>query len=48
MAHLEEQQTHLLILWSVVYKENIIVGMWISSDFKKKTEMLCWGRGGCV
>lgn len=47
MVHLEEQQTQLLILWSVIYKAKVILGMWMSSDFKKRTEMLCWGRGGC-
>lgn len=46
MAHLEEQQTQLLVLWNVVYKEKIILGVWISSDFEKKTD-LCWDRGGC-
>lgn len=47
MATLEEQQTQLLILWSVISKAKVILGMWMSSDFQKRTEMLCWGRGGC-
>lgn len=44
MADLKEQQTQLLI---ECYKEKIILGVWISRDFKKRTEMLGWGRGGC-
>lgn len=45
MAHLEEQQTQLLVLWNVVYKEKIILGVWISSDFEKKTDVMLGQRG---